>query len=87
MTDIIKEFKILIDKHITDNMPLDEIIFTDYINKINKHHKNEYMKNYIKDKETLICECKGSYKKHQFHIHRKSKRHIKYFAENTNNTN
>jgi hypothetical protein len=84
MTDIIIDFKNTINKHITENMPLDEVIFMDYVNKIYKSKHNDYMKNYIIDKPTINCECGGLYKAHQFHIHRKSKRHIKHFTEKTN---
>jgi hypothetical protein len=82
MTNIITEFQGVIDKHISDNTPMSAMIFMDYINKINKHQKNQYMKNYITDKPTLSCSCGGSYKHHQLHIHKKSKRHIKYMSEN-----
>ena len=84
MTDIVIEFQNIINEHIKNSTPMDGNSFMDYINKINKHHKNEYMKNYIIDKPSLNCECGGIYKKHQLHIHRKSKKHIKYFAEKTN---
>jgi hypothetical protein len=87
MTNIINEFQDTINKCITDNTPMNAIIFIDYINKINKHQKNEYMKNYIVDKPTLICDCGGHYKKHQYHIHRKSHRHIKYFTITENKEN
>ena len=83
MVDIITEFQNSIDKCVTDNTPMTAQTFLDYINKINKYQKNEYMKNYIKDKESLRCPCSGIYKKHQLHIHRKSKRHLKYISENS----
>jgi hypothetical protein len=87
MTNIINEFQSVINQHISDKTPMSAIEFMDYINKINKHQKNEYMKNYIKDKQTLSCACGGSYKHHQLHIHRKSKKHIKYMnIDNTDTT-
>ena len=87
MVDIITEFQNTINKHITDNAPMSALIFMEYINKINKYQKNQYMKEYIIDKPTLLCDCGGSYKKHQFHIHRKSKRHINHFTINENKEN
>lgn len=80
MTDIIKEFKAFIDTHIIESKPIDEIIYNEFIEKIYKVKHNKYMANYIKDKETLMCDCGGHYKKHQYHIHRKSKRHINHFT-------
>lgn len=87
MVDIITEFQSVINTHITDNTPMSAQTFMDYIAKINKHQKNAYMKEYIIDKPTLNCDCGGSYKRHQFHIHRKSKRHIKHLTENKINEN
>jgi hypothetical protein len=86
-TDIITELKKLIDDCIESNIPLLDEVYLDYINKINKHQKNEYMKNYIKDKVTLLCQCGGHYKKHQLHIHRKSKKHIKFLNDNNQTLN
>lgn len=80
MTDIISDFKSLIDKHINDNTKMPEEIYNEFIEKIYKVKHNKYMANYIKDKETLMCDCGGHYKKHQYHIHRKSKRHINHFT-------
>jgi hypothetical protein len=80
MTDIIKEFKTLIDTHIIESKPIDEIIYNEFIEKIYKVKHNKYMSNYIKDKQSIKCPCGGIYKQHQHHIHRKSLRHIKHFT-------
>jgi hypothetical protein len=80
MTDIIKEFKTFIDTHIIESKPIDEIIYNEFIEKIYKVKHNKYMSNYIKDKQSIKCPCGGIYKQHQFHIHRKSLRHIKHFT-------
>jgi hypothetical protein len=82
MNSHIDVLKKMIDECIENKIPLLELVYLDFIEKINKEKNNEYMKNYIKDKETLLCGCGGRYKKHQLHIHRKSKRHIKYISEN-----
>ena len=80
MTDIISDFKTLIDKHINDNTKMPEEIYNEFIEKIYKVKHNKYMSNYIKDKQSIKCPCGGIYKQHQFHIHRKSLRHIKHFT-------
>ena len=80
MTDIISDFKSLIDKHIIESKPIDEIIYNEFIEKIYKVKHNKYMSNYIKDKQSIKCPCGGIYKQHQHHIHRKSKRHINHFT-------
>ena len=52
MTDIISDFKSLIDTHIIESKPIDEIIYNEFIEKIYKVKHNKYMSNYIKDKQT-----------------------------------
>jgi hypothetical protein len=38
----------------------------------------EYMKEYVKNSETINCDCGGKYKKYSKHNHDKTKRHINY---------
>ncbi len=83
MSNIVIEFQTVINKHIEEQTPMSASDFMDYINKINKHQKNQYMKDYIIDKPSLDCDCGGRFKRHQLHIHRKSKRHLKYISENS----
>jgi hypothetical protein len=83
----ITDLKKLIDECIENKIPLLEEVYFDYIDKINKEKKNEYMKKYIVNKPSLLCECHGTYKQHQFHIHKKSKRHIKFVNDNNQNLN
>jgi hypothetical protein len=41
----------------------------------------EYMKEYVKNSETINCDCGGKYKKYSKHNHDKTKRHINYIND------
>jgi len=47
-----------------------------------KEEMNKYMKEYVKNSQSINCKCGGKYKSYNKYIHLKSKKHKKYSDNN-----